>query len=134
MRFLRRSGTVVVIVAAVAAVVAFGIRDENAASEQNTLPATAQGYLGAYTPTMPASTSGLTAFDAETGTRPNVAVYYSGWLEPFQSRFAAELAGQGVVPLVQIDPEGIDLSSIVNGKYDSYLRPSLSRSGPSAIR
>lgn len=122
MRFLRRSGTIVVIVAAVTAVVAFGIRDENAASKPNTLPATVQGYLGAYTPTMPASTSGLTAFEAKTGTRPNVAVYYSGWLEPFQSRFAAELAGRGVVPLVQIDPEGIDLSSIVNGKYDSYLK------------
>lgn len=121
MRFLRRAGTVVLVATAVATVVAFGIRDYNAASEQNTLPATAQGYLGAYTPTMPASTSGLTAFDAETGTRPNVAVYYSGWLEPFQARFAAGLARQGVVPLVQIDPEGIDLSSIVNDKYDSYL-------------
>ena len=125
-RFLLRGGTVVVILAAVAVAVAFGVRDENSASafrvtQQSTLPATAQGYLGVYTPAMPESTDGLSAFETKTGTRPNVAVYYSGWLEPFQTQFAGELARRGTVPLVQIDPRGINLSWIVDGKYKSYL-------------
>jgi mannan endo-1,4-beta-mannosidase len=120
MRFLRRSGKVVVIVLAIATAVSFGFRDQDAAATL-TLPATAHGYLGVYTPTMPASTNGLTAFESETATRPNVAVYYSGWLEPFQYRFAADLAARGAVPLVQINPAGINLASIVAGKYNSYL-------------
>jgi hypothetical protein len=32
-----------------------------------------------------------------------VVAYYSGWLEPFKSQFAGEMAARGAVPLVQID-------------------------------
>ena len=47
--------------------------------------------------------------------------YYSGWLEPFQTRFAEELAQDGAAPLVQIEPTGISLASVADGTYDSYL-------------
>ena len=50
------------------------------------LPPTANGYLGVFTPSMPHSTAGLTGFESSTKTKLNVAVYYSGWLEPFQSQ------------------------------------------------
>ncbi len=120
MRLLRRLGTVVLVVASIAALVAFGLHDEEAASTQ-ALPGTPHGYLGVYVPGMPASDAGLTVFGSETGTRPNVAVYYSGWLEPFQTHFAEEVTARGAVPLVQIDPQGISLAAIAHGHYDSYL-------------
>ena len=39
-------------------------------------------------------------------------MYYSGWFEGFQTRFAAAAARQGAVPLVQINPDNIKLASI----------------------
>jgi hypothetical protein len=50
-----------------------------------------------------------------------VAVYYSGWLEPFRTTFAATAAAHGVLPMVQIEPTGISLRAIASGKYDGYL-------------
>jgi len=120
MHALRRLGIVAVVAASIAAVVAFGLHEEAAGSIQR-LPATPQGYLGVYVPGMPASDAGLTAFGSQTGTRPNVAVYYSGWMEPFQAQFAEEVNGRGAVPLVQIDPQGISLAAIAAGQYDGYL-------------
>jgi hypothetical protein len=49
-------------------------------------------------------------------------VYYSGWQEPFQVRFAAMASRHGALPLVQIDPTGVSLPAIVSGQYDVYLR------------
>jgi len=121
MRVLRRLGTVVVVVASIAAIVAFGLHDQKVAEPSQTLPATPHGYLGLYDPGMPATENGLTAFGSETGTRPNVAVYYSGWMEPFQTRFAQEVTWTGAVPLVQIDPQGISLAALARGRYDGYL-------------
>ena len=51
-----------------------------------------------------------------------MVVYYSGWMEPFQLRFAEEAASHGAVPLVQIDPTGVSLTAIAAGRYDAYLR------------
>jgi mannan endo-1,4-beta-mannosidase len=121
MRLFRRLGTVVVVVAAIAAVVAFGLHDQQVAEPANPLPPTPHAYLGVYVPGMPASDAGLIAFGSETGTRPNVAVYYSGWLESFQTHFAEEVTARGAVPLVQIDPQGISLAAIAHGQYDGYL-------------
>jgi mannan endo-1,4-beta-mannosidase len=120
-RLLRRLGSVVVVAGAIAGVVAFGLHAQKVAEPADSLPATPHGYLGVYVPGMPASDAGLTAFGAETGTRPNVAVYYSGWMEPFQVHFAEEVTARGAVPLVQIDPQGISLAAIAHGQYDGYL-------------
>ena len=48
----------------------------------------------------------VTAFTAATGVRPDVVVYYSGWLEPFKAGFASTASRSGAVPLVQINPGG----------------------------
>ena len=71
---------------------------------------------------MPQSYAGVQAFTAVTGVRPGVVVYYSGWMERFQVRFAEMAARHHAVPLVQIDPTGISLTAIAAGKYDPYLR------------
>ena len=56
-----------------------------------------------------------------TGVKPNVVVYYSGWMEPFQAGFATTVAHDGAVPLVQINPTGISVAAIAAGQYDTYL-------------
>jgi hypothetical protein len=56
-----------------------------------------------------------------TGVKPRVVTYYSPWLEPLQMRFAMTAARDGVVPLVQIDPNNISMAAIAAGKYDGYV-------------
>jgi mannan endo-1,4-beta-mannosidase len=85
------------------------------------LSATPGSYLGLYTDGVPGSYSGVTAFTAATGVKPNVVPYYSGWLEPFQVTFAATVDQHGAVPLVQMDPTNISLAAIASGQYDGYL-------------
>lgn len=84
--------------------------------------ATPGRYLGVYAPGVPESYAGVQAFAAATGVRPGVVVYYGGWLERFQAKFAAMAATHGAAPLVQIDPGGINLKAITFGYYDAYLR------------
>ena len=65
-----------------------------------------RAFLGVYTPGVPQSYAGVQAFTTVTGVRPGVVVYYSGWMEPFQVRFAEMAARHHAAPLVQIDPTG----------------------------
>ena len=90
-------------------------------SAQGGLPATPGSYLGVYSPSAPSSYAGLTSFTSATGVQPRLVVYYSGWLEPFQASFAATAAQHGAVPVVQIDPTGVNLTAIADGRYDAYL-------------
>ncbi len=85
------------------------------------LPHTPHSYIGVYRAGVPGSYAGVTAFTAATGVRPELVVYFSGWLEPFRASFAAAAANHGAVPFVQIEPAGVSLTAIASGKYDSYL-------------
>ena len=86
------------------------------------LPTTPETYLGVYRTGVPGSYTGISAFTDQTGVRPQLVVYYSGWFEPFKARFAVTAADHGAVPLVQINPTGIKLAAITSGKYNRYLR------------
>jgi hypothetical protein len=86
-----------------------------------TLPAEPGTYLGAYAPGVPDSYANVATFTTATQVRPNVVVYYSGWLEPFWTSFATKVAKSGAVPLVQIEPTGINLAAITSGRWDGYL-------------
>ena len=119
----------VAIIAAAATVVAAGRHDKSAATNSPapaaphpvTLPANPETYLGVYVNRVPDSYANVTAFTMTTGVRPSIVTYYSGWLEPFQARFAAVVAKAGAVPVVQMEPTGISLAAIASGQYDSYL-------------
>ena len=76
-----------------------------------TLPTAPDSYLGVYTAQSPHSYVGVTAFTSLVRVAPDVDMYYSGWLEPFQASFATTAARHGAVPLVQIDPTDVSLSS-----------------------
>jgi mannan endo-1,4-beta-mannosidase len=85
------------------------------------LPTTSGSYIGLFSNTVPASYAGVTAFTTATGVEPDLVLYYSGWLEPFQAGFATTVADKGAVPLVQIDPKNVSIAAIASGQYDSYL-------------
>jgi hypothetical protein len=61
------------------------------------------------------------AFTTATGIKPNVVLYYSGWLQPFQGGFATTVANEGAVPLVQINPTNANIAALAAGRYDNYL-------------
>jgi hypothetical protein len=86
----------------------------------NLPPATAS-YLGVYANGVPDTYAGVTAFSSATGAKPDVAMYYSGWYVPFSTRFATSAAKNGAVPLVQMDPDTVNVAAIASGKYDGYL-------------
>ena len=120
-RLLKAAGAVIV-----AAVIAAGVVVYNHSSSQPKtlpvhLPAAADGYLGVYAQGSPLSYAGVTSFRKATGTSPDLAMYYSGWYESFQTAFVRKAAADGAVPLVQIDPTNINVASIASGKYDGYL-------------
>lgn len=85
-------------------------------------PAPPMSYLGLYEPTAPQSYSGIEKFTRLIGYRPNIAVYYSSWWEPFQLHFARAANAHRAIPMVQIEPSAVSLAAIATGKYDSYLR------------
>jgi mannan endo-1,4-beta-mannosidase len=122
----RRTARVALAVIAVA-VVAAGVAFYNKSSDPSggplpvKLPATPQSYLGVYAKGFPTSYSGLTDFAQDTDSKPDIAMYYSGWYVPFPSGFARTAARNGVAPLVQMDPDGVSLAQIAAGRYDAYL-------------
>jgi mannan endo-1,4-beta-mannosidase len=79
-------------------------------------------YVGVYEPGEFSSYRAVTKFATATGHDPSIVMYYSGWRESFQTRFAAEVRAHGAVPFVQIEPFGAAMSRIADGTYDAYLR------------
>lgn len=78
-------------------------------------------YLGVYEPGSPHLYSGVAAFGTMVGRRPNLALYYSAWWEPFQVSFARAAQAHHAVPMVQLEPRDIDVLAIAAGRYDAYL-------------
>ncbi len=98
-----------------------GVASRVASPQGTPLPTGHEFYLGLFTPGVPASYKGVSSFTAATGVRPDLAVYYSGWFEPFWTSFARAAARHGAVPLVQMSPRGVTVASIASGQYDGYL-------------
>ena len=85
------------------------------------LPDRPLSYLGAYAKGVPGSYTPIETFAKTTGVQPNIALYYSGWREPFKMAFAEQVVRHHAVPLIQIDPGKTHLTEIAKGGYDNYL-------------
>jgi hypothetical protein len=123
-----------VAIGAVAVVIAlalvYGVRLEehrahvvrpHSSHQSTTLPVKPDSYVGVYESGVPDSYTGVARFTSKTGIKPRLVVYYSGWFEPFKTAFATTAARHGAVPLIQINPKGINIAAIASGHYDSYL-------------
>jgi len=86
------------------------------------LPPNPASYLGVYETGAPPAYAPIADFAQATGHQPNLAGYYSGWVEPFATSFADRVRRHGLIPYVQIDPTYASVSAIAAGDYDSYLR------------
>jgi mannan endo-1,4-beta-mannosidase len=127
LRLIRLLIAAVALVAGTAVAVRAGLRDESTdvvrpvASASRALSARPDSYLGVYVPEASRLYSGPSSFTRVTGVTPRIVMYYSGWQEQFRTSFARLAARHGAVPLVQMDPIGVNLASIASGRYDSYL-------------
>ena len=99
--------------------IAAGVVVYNRSSKQGgPLPATARRRRllpGRLHQGPPASYAGVKAFKKATGTTPDMVMYYSGWYVPFPTAFAATVASDGAAPLVQMDPDGINIARSLPG-------------------
>ena len=73
------------------------------------------------------TTNALEAFTALAGIRPKIVMYYQTWSDPLY--YASEMqaiAKADALPLISWDPtingEGVALSEIADGRYDSYIK------------
>lgn len=78
-------------------------------------------YMGVFEPDELTSFAQVMGFARAVGHRPNIVLYYSGWLQPFETAFAEKARAIGASTLVQIDPDGVDLAAVAAGEYDGYL-------------
>ena len=116
------TGTVIIAVAAIAIGIAlFNRSTEPTGPLPVHLPPSSASYLGVFTKGVPDSYEPVTAFKTATKTDPDIVMYYSGWFVPFPTGFANTVASHGAVPLVQMNPDGINVAKIASGKYDGYL-------------
>ena len=111
--------TAAFVVCAVAAGVAFFVTRTAPNSSSNVKPTIP--YLGIFEPDAPNSYSGLDQVAHAIGRQPDLAVYYSHWLQPFQIAFATAATKHGATTLVQIAPGNYSLENIASGRYDTYL-------------
>jgi mannan endo-1,4-beta-mannosidase len=86
------------------------------------LPPKTNSYLGVYENGAPPGFQPIEEFTQAAGQQPNLAGYFSGWVQPFDTAFADELHQHGVIPFVQIDPTFASVAGIAAGAYDAYLR------------
>jgi len=85
------------------------------------LPTQPHSYLGLYKRGSTSSYAGVNQFAHAIGRQPNIVSYYSSWNEPFQAGFAAAAVKHDSVPLVQMNPDHVNLAAIAAGRYDAYL-------------
>jgi mannan endo-1,4-beta-mannosidase len=86
------------------------------------VPTPARPLVGVYEPGAPGSWSQITEFTGATGIKPGIVEYYSAWNDPFSTSFAQTARDHDAYVLVQLQPSGVSLASIVAGGSDAYLR------------
>jgi hypothetical protein len=92
------------------------------AAAEASLPPTPASYLGVYTAGSPLEYEPVTKFAQAAGRPPNIAGYFSGWAERFETPFARQALSHGAATIVQIDPTFASVAAIAAGEYDGYLR------------
>ena len=80
-------------------------------------PAVPRQYLGVSSPD---GMAGVTAFAKETGSRPSLVSYYTGWYAKFDQAQTSAISAYGALPLVFLDSGTVPLSLVADGP-DTWL-------------
>lgn len=90
------------------------------------LPTRPSSYLGTYEAASPGSYRQVLQFGQTIGQEPNIALYFSGLDDPFQTTFADAAMAHDAIPAVQIDPviagAPVSLAALAAGRFDPLLR------------
>ena len=78
-------------------------------------------YLGVYERGVPGSYAPVERFARTIGRQPNLVLYYSGWGDPFQVRFATQARVHHAIPFIQMEPWHTSMAAIASGRSDAYL-------------
>ena len=89
---------------------------------QNLPKAPKKLYFGVYEPAGIRSAGQIANFAQLIGRQPQIVLYFSGWMEPFETSFAEHLHSIGAIPQVQLEPDNVSMKAIAAGRYDDYLR------------
>jgi mannan endo-1,4-beta-mannosidase len=84
-------------------------------------PAQPDSVIGFTEQGVPGSWAPVAAFSKAIGRPVNVAMYYAGWGEKFQTAFADQARSHGAEVMVNLAP-GPTLAEIAAGDGDAYLR------------
>lgn len=79
-------------------------------------------YFGVYTETnKDNSAAQIKGFKKHLGVKPNIVKHYHTWDQPYPAKWAAATWKAGALPQIEIEPFGVDLGTIAQGKSDAYL-------------
>jgi hypothetical protein len=102
-----RTGTVARIAVVVVAAVAVAVVKLSGGHGDPPRPPVAPApipYLGVFEPDAPGTYASVDVFARAVGRQPNLVLYYRGWGQHFDRRFAEAAASHGATPFVQMDP------------------------------
>jgi hypothetical protein len=78
-------------------------------------------YLGAITDNYPYKLTAYHTFVNRAGSAPNIIPYFVPWDMPFNELAACQTIHLHALPLIQINPRLVNITSIADGHYNKYL-------------
>lgn len=78
--------------------------------------------VGMYDTGVPQSWAPVAQWNKAVGISASLVLYYNGWGEGFQAKFAATAHAHGATLLIDLDPTGMSLDQIARGAGDAWLR------------
>jgi hypothetical protein len=77
--------------------------------------------VGFSVPDYPPDPAALRSVQNATGIRPGIVSWYTGLGQPFDPGHAAQVAGGGALPLIEIDSDSHPLTQVTSGAWDDFL-------------
>ena len=84
------------------------------------LPAT-HHYFGLAMPSAASSVNSVKKFATLVGASPNMVAYYATFGQPFDVVKTCDIAEDGALPLIQLDPDHTAVAKIGAGYYNNYI-------------
>lgn len=90
-------------------------------------PAGRQLFVGVFREGAPRNMNFITQFEAQTGKKPAMVMWYQDWAQVFPAADVEKVSAYGAVPHIVWEPwywgesDKVKLKDIINGKWDDYI-------------